>query len=199
MLWFLVIPSITACRVQITEGSAASLKSAKEELHQLAKLNEAHHNDNKLTEILCLLAMACYQQGDVEVAQKHIDRALTLAHPGGIILPFVEWSPSLAKVMLELVPQSSDWLPKRIRQILGGQHAADTATQPTVDALTNRELDVLELVANRLYDKEIAEELSISVETVKTHVKHIRGKLGVSSRRQAATKARELGLIQGGN
>lgn len=196
MLWFLDTPSITACRVRIAEGSAAGLKRAEDELHLLAKNSEAQHNYSKLTEILCLLAVACSQQGDAEAAREHLDRALTLARPGGIVLPFVEWSPSLAKVMLNLVPQDSDWLTERIRHILGGQPAADTTAPPIVDALTNRERDVLELLAKRLYDKEIAEELGISVETVKTHVKRIRGKLGVSGRREAATKARELGLIQ---
>lgn len=196
MLWFLDIPAITACRVRIVEESAASLKRAEEELHQLLKLNEGQHNHSKLVEILCLLAVACHHQGDAEAAQAHLDRALALARPGGIILPFVEWNSSGRKAMLELVPRSSDWLAKRILHVLGGQPAADPVTQPEVDALTNRELDVLELVAKRFQDKEIAEELGISAETVKTHVKRIHGKLGVSGRRQAATKARELGLLQ---
>ena len=69
--------------------------------------------------------------------------------------------------MLEMLPHDSDWLTKRIRHILSGQ-PADRATQPAVDALTNRELEVLEFLAKRLYDKEIAKELGISVETVKT-------------------------------
>jgi ribonuclease VapC len=65
-----------------------------------------------------------------------------------------------------------------------------------VDALTNRELGVLELLAERLFDKEIAERLGISVETAKTHAKHIRQEPAVPNRRQAVTKALELGLIQ---
>jgi LuxR family maltose regulon positive regulatory protein len=196
MLWFLDSPSITACRVRIAEGSAVGLKSAEVELHRLAKLNAAHHNDVKLTEVFCLLAVACHQQGREEAAREHLDRALTLARPGGIILPFVEWNPSLAKVMLKLIPKDSDWLPTRIRKILSRQPAADKNEQPLIEALTNRELDVLEHLTNRLYDKEIAHELGISIETVKTHVKRIRRKLGVSSRREAAVKALELGLIR---
>ena len=68
--------------------------------------------------------------------------------------------------------------------------------QPLIEPLTNRELDVLELLARRLYDKEIADELSVSIPTVKTHISHILQKLDVGNRRAAADKARELGLIE---
>lgn len=65
-----------------------------------------------------------------------------------------------------------------------------------IDHLTNREQDVLELVEKRLYDKEIGNRLSISPETVKSHLKSIYKKLGVKNRRQAAAKLNSIGILE---
>jgi LuxR family maltose regulon positive regulatory protein len=72
----------------------------------------------------------------------------------------------------------------------------DRPRQVISEALTNREIDTLELLAKRLYNQEIANELCISLETVKTHCKGIFQKLDVSNRREAVSRAIELKLIQ---
>jgi DNA-binding CsgD family transcriptional regulator len=80
-----------------------------------------------------------------------------------------------------------------------GNHAhgsEENSQQGIIESLTNREIDTLELLARRLYNQEIADELCISLETVKTHVKGIFQKLDVSNRREAASKAKTLNLIQ---
>jgi LuxR family maltose regulon positive regulatory protein len=64
-----------------------------------------------------------------------------------------------------------------------------------VEPLSQRELEVLGLVAQGLTNREISERLFVSVGTVKTHVHHILGKLGVQSRTEAAARARDLGLV----
>ncbi|MBW2439200.1 MAG: response regulator [Deltaproteobacteria bacterium] len=66
---------------------------------------------------------------------------------------------------------------------------------PLVEPLTNRELDVLELLAQRLSNQEIAEKMFVSITTVKTHLQNIYGKLGVSKRREAVEKAKNLGIL----
>jgi LuxR family maltose regulon positive regulatory protein len=68
--------------------------------------------------------------------------------------------------------------------------------QPLLEPLTNRELDTLELLGKRLSNKEIARELFVSVETVKTHLQNIFHKFGVGTRREVIDKARELGLLE---
>ena len=66
-----------------------------------------------------------------------------------------------------------------------------------VEPLTNRELDVLDLLAQRLSNKEIAEKLFLSTTTVKGHLQNIYGKLNVSKRREAVEKAKKIGILSG--
>ena len=67
--------------------------------------------------------------------------------------------------------------------------------QPLVEPLTNRELDILELLVQRLQNKEIADKLFISTETVKTHLNNIYQKLNVTNRRNAVERAKTLGIL----
>ncbi len=78
----------------------------------------------------------------------------------------------------------------------GDAPAAGPATprQPLLDPLSERELDVLRLLASDLSGPAIARELSVSVNTVRTHTRHIYAKLGVTNRREAVRKAARLGL-----
>ena len=68
-------------------------------------------------------------------------------------------------------------------------------SQPLIEPLTNRELDVLELLAQRLSTKEIAEKIFISTTTVNTHLRNIYGKLNVKKRREAVEKACSMGIL----
>src|SRR5205807_5013140 len=70
-----------------------------------------------------------------------------------------------------------------------------TKMQPLLDPLSERELEVLQLLARGASNQEIAQELVIAVDTVKRHVSHIFTKLGVNNHVQAVRQARELGLL----
>ena len=67
--------------------------------------------------------------------------------------------------------------------------------QPLVDPLTNRELDVLDLLAQRLSNKEIADKMFISTSTVKSHIQNLYRKLNVRKRREAVEKAKKIGIL----
>ena len=75
------------------------------------------------------------------------------------------------------------------------KYASRTQVQSPAPLLSNREQDVVELLAKRFHDKEIAKELFISLSTAKSHVSNIIQKLGVTNRLDATEKARQLGLI----
>ncbi len=88
------------------------------------------------------------------------------------------------------------------RRIVTDQQQADvdllaTSAIPTFELLTPRELDVIECLADGLSDKEIGERLGIGVETVRTHLGNVFGKLGVDSRLQALTFALQHDLLPG--
>jgi LuxR family maltose regulon positive regulatory protein len=92
-----------------------------------------------------------------------------------------------------------DVAPAFVDQLLdaAGVSASRAAmAQPLVEPLSERELEVLRLIAAGLANREIAEELVIAVGTVKRHINHIYGKLNVGSRTQALAKARELRLLR---
>jgi LuxR family maltose regulon positive regulatory protein len=213
MLFWLEIPSVTRCRALIVEGSAVNLREAEERLQEYAELNEAHHNTCQLIGILSLQAMAFEKRHKHDEACAALERALTLARPGGFIFPFLELGPPMADLLNRLIKKNVavDYIEKllaafrgdehvAVQDISGTQEAAPTPSaspQPLVEPLTNRELEVLELLVQRRQNKEIADKLFISTETVKSHLKNIYQKLQVRNRRQAVTTAKSLGLLSG--
>lgn len=210
MLWWLDVPSVTYCRALITVGSPARLDEAEERLRALTEVAEGHHNTVHLIEILSLRAVALQKQGKAEEALTVLERALTLARPGGFIFPFLELGPPLADLLNRLVKKNVvvDYIGEILSAFSNeetgtGQDVSDDqsvqrsslSNQALVEPLTNRELEIIDLLAQRMSNKEIAEKLFISPETVKRHTINIYQKLGVNSRREAVDKAHALGLL----
>lgn len=199
MFW-LEIPCVTRCRALIAEGSATSLREAEDRLQVYADMNEASHNTCQLIGILAMQSVACGKQGKSEQAMSHLERALELGQPGGFIFPFLELDRPMAE-LLQRLPEQGDNA-TFVEQILSafgeGEVVAavvaepSRANQPFIEPLTNRELDILELLAQRLQNKEIAARLFVSTETVKTHLKHLYQKIGVNNRREAGARAAEF-------
>jgi LuxR family maltose regulon positive regulatory protein len=202
MFYWLEVPLVTKCRVLIAEGSAASLQEAEGTLHTYEQVKAARHNTRQLIDILLLQAVTYQKQERTDRALATLERAVTLALPGGWIRPFVELGPTMAGLLDEL--RQRGVAPESITEILAAfpDWAQDAASSfaarpwsPLVEPLTNRELEILELMAQRLTNKEIAARLVISVGTVKQHAYNINQKLNVRGRRQAVAKAISLGIL----
>jgi LuxR family maltose regulon positive regulatory protein len=140
-------------------------------------------------------------------SQADYARALELAEPEGFIGIFVEQGLPVAEALANLVAQNQlgNVQPGYVERILAAfswQQAPDTRhplaeTRPAtlVEPLTERELEVLRLMAEGLKYKEIATRLFVSLNTVRFHVKAVYGKLGVNNRTQAIEAARQLHVL----
>jgi LuxR family maltose regulon positive regulatory protein len=138
------------------------------------------------------------------LAMAELQSALALAEPGGLIMIFVSKGKPVADLLEKIVAvKKRDHDPRRAgfslsyaKKILT---AFKTATPPKtgdlLDPISERELEVLHLIAAGLSNREIADKLFISLNTVKTHTKNINSKLDVNSRIKAVARAKELKLI----
>lgn len=199
MMFWAELPRLTACRVLLAEGSVAAHTRARADLERHLHFAEATHNRWQQIEILVLSALAQQAQGQEEAALALTERAVILARPGGFVRAFVDHGPLLAALLHTLLARGV--APTYLAPLLTafGNHVAPLTPDPTVlvpfEPLSERELDVLRLLAQRLSDKEIARVLGISPLTVRTHNSRLYHKLGVTSRAQALVRAQALGLV----
>jgi LuxR family maltose regulon positive regulatory protein len=200
----LFAPHMTLVKVRLAQNTPASRGQAADLLIQLREYCESTYNTRFLIETLGLQVLLYHTQGEKLAALDTLERALTLAQPGGFIRLFVGLGPGIAHLLPGLRAEDSG-MNQYIDQILAAfdQDKAQPSSaqpgiipQPLIEPLTDRELDVLALLDQRLTDREIAQRLVISPHTVKTHTKSIFAKLSVNNRQQAAARARELGLLE---
>ncbi len=202
---FLVSPLRARARCRIAAGQAGDLEEAAAILDVSRRAAESLHDIPKLIEILALEASLNVARGDEPAALDALDQSLRLAEPGRLIRAFVDCGPSLVP-LLERLRQDFP-APRYVERVLGA-FASTTATagmaptRPSVTpylhlraSLTNREMEVLLLLADRLSNKEIAARLVVAPETVRRYTARIFQKLGVNNRRAAVSMAAHLGLI----
>ena len=126
-----------------------------------------------------------------------ITHALKIGAPNGYVRIFLDEGDVMKTILLQAHKTIKDGTLKSYCTYLISAFGkpAQTDQSTIIEPLTEREIDVLRLIAEGYSNPEIAEKLFLSVGTVKTHVKHIYGKLNVGDRVKAASKARELGFI----
>jgi len=191
-------PHLTLVRILLAEDTTQSRAKAGELLAELQAYLESTHNTRFLIETLATQALLAQALDDLETAQATLTKALRLAQAGGFIRIFVDAGPEMARLLsqLEVDDDLRDYVGK-IRAAFPGLRQTQSALQQgeLLDPLTDRELQILKLLQERLSNKEIAARLVVSAGTVKGHTIKIYQKLNVSGRRQAVDKAISLGLL----
>ena len=187
-------------RILIAQGR---LDETARLLQRLLKAAEAGGRTSRMIEILLLQALARQAQGDTDQASAMLEKAITLAEPGGFIRIFVDEGPPMATLLFEAL--SRDIAPGYVRKLLAAfpnEAPQQTRTSNLLDPdsewiepLSEREIEVLQLIAEGLTNQVIANRLFLSPHPVKVHTRTIYGKLGVNNRTQAGARARALGIL----
>jgi LuxR family maltose regulon positive regulatory protein len=173
----------------------------------LSRLHNSAHSGGRLgtlIEIMVLQALAEDAAGRGDAAAAHLEQAVTLAEPEGHVRPFAQHGPALLPVLAVLpAAQRNPGYVHALQAACAGNTPASAhellprPRQDLVDPLSPRELDVLRLLATDLTGPELARHLVVSLNTLRTHTRNVYTKLGVSGRRAAVSRARELGLLGG--
>jgi LuxR family maltose regulon positive regulatory protein len=197
-------------RTAAAAASPGPLEEATRLLQRLAAAAEDGGRVRPLIEILVLMAQTYEARSERDTARSVLRRAVDLAEPEGYVHVFTGHGPAVTSLLRALSPAEpgSGYLrrlaaasePQQASQVpITAQTATKRLRQPgdgvLVEPLSDRELDVLRLLATDLDGPDIARELHISLNTMRTHSRNIFRKLQVTSRRAAVRQAVELDLL----
>src|SRR5690242_10254755 len=193
---------ITLARVLLARYTAERAERPVQELTRLLecllRAAEEGRRTGSVIEILVLQALTHQARDDIPAALASLRRALTLAEPESYVRIFADEGPPMASLLraaakLRIAPSHV----RRLRAAVNKTGDSTPASQGLIEPLSERELDVLRLLGTDLGGPDIARELIVSLNTVRTHTKNIYAKLGVNNRRAAVRRARELDLSRG--
>jgi LuxR family transcriptional regulator, maltose regulon positive regulatory protein len=207
------VPAVSVSIVRETEQIARSrLTLARGEheealwlLEELRQSTETAGRTGKLIEILTLQALSLWERSKREQAVGTLTRALALAEPEGYVRTFVDEGTAMGELLsaglearqrghLDATRIPARYLAKLL-VILARENAAPGVGEGLSEPLSERELEVLGLVAAGKSNVEIASSLFVSLSTVKTHINNLYRKLGARSRTHAIARARDLDVI----
>lgn len=190
---------LASCQVLVRSGGADDLMRASSTLKQLDQSAAAEGRMQIHLGALALRALAAEKAGRSAEALPALDQVLREAEPEGYRRLFLDLGRPFARLLQQADARGS--LSAYGTELLAafedepGIQTGAGAAQGLIEPLTDREAEVLELLAAGLTNKEIGEQLVIATGTVKKHTAHIYSKLNVSGRTEAAAVARELGLL----
>jgi LuxR family maltose regulon positive regulatory protein len=207
-LWFFYVPQITPIKLLLAQATKKSLAEARTRLAVILRQMKRINRKNVLIDLMALSSLVHHKQGEESTAMANLKEALDLAEPGGCIRNFADLGDDMQELLERLIQMDPDYVFARHVLAACRADACGTATKVAFHpmilsartgapraTLTDREIELLQLVAEGRSNKEIAEKLYISIETVKTHLRSVYKKLEAKGRIQAQNKARSLGLI----
>jgi LuxR family maltose regulon positive regulatory protein len=173
-------------------------------LERLLSAARSMGRDGDEIRFLVLKAHAFHALSDQESAMSSLTLALHQARPEGYVRIFVDEGKPMAALLAHAILQDMESeyaielmaaFPEDMRDSVEVELELATIAQPLVEPLSERELEVLRLMATGLKYKEIAGKLVVSMNTIRHHTRNIYGKLEVNSRGQAIARAQDLGLL----
>jgi LuxR family transcriptional regulator, maltose regulon positive regulatory protein len=183
-------------RTLLRRGNVADLNEGIKLAARILDLAESGQRNNTSIQALLLEALMYEALAEAKSASALMERALTLAEPEGYIRVFVDEGAGVASILQRLAKT------EYVCTLLAAFPALERPTpkpRPAdglIEPLSERESDVLRLLARGLKYAEIAEQLFVSVNTVRFHIKSLYGKLSVDKQAKAIERAREMGLIE---
>ena len=210
--FWLEVPSLTHAEYLINKATPEDCSTGLKCIEDALQQAQQHHNTRQAIQFLAAKAVALKSAGRLTDALQTLEESLRMAEPLGFVRTFVDRGPLMAELLRDLSAKRPD--NRYIGSLLnafGDRLPTETMAASSVhrrpqaeqhadpslaSGLSNRELDVLGLLEKRLTNKEIAERLFISSQTIKKHTYNIYRKLNVTGRRQAVAAARKIGILR---
>jgi LuxR family maltose regulon positive regulatory protein len=202
VVWY-HLPHLYKVKILMENNKPGSYQAINQLLDEIQALAERTHNTFTLVRVLALRAAWLARCGKTIKAKQALEHALRLGRPGWFIHSFVKQGPELQELLQSAlrrrvgIPDADEY----ISAILAAFSVTSEARIAAKDRssiktlLTEREMEVIELLAERLSINEIASQLCISPSTVQQHTHHIYRKLNVTNKREAVVAAIDLGIL----
>ena len=200
-------PPFSQARVHLAQGDPSTALIVLEPIHQ--QMEAKGWQDERL-KVIVLQAIAYHAHGEKDKAAQLLGEALALAEPGSFIRIFVDEGEPMRLLMADFRVLIEKQLPNRdhplsgyvdkllaafTQPVVGSKSAIIHQKSDLIQPLSEREMEVLNLLRSELSGPEIAGQLIVSINTLRTHTKNIFKKLGVNNRRSAIRRAEELDLF----
>jgi len=199
---------MTLVKLLMSTDEPIKIAEAEKRIEELIVQSRTTYKYNILMQALLLQSLLFRKKDNIESAVKTLKEAITLAEPGGFIRIFVDLGEPMKNLLEEVYRREPEirYISKllqaferekdpseKIQNLKEEFNTVSLSNEP--DKLSGREINLLKLISEGYRNQEIAEQLYLSIDTIKKYLYYIYQKLGVRNRVAAISKATELGLI----